>query len=208
MLSKKESEQIIENIIKRDIGIGSILYKKCKNEVEYILILGMVVFGKGELAVLKFYKELPKIEVIMRALLEESFKRVPVSELGDYKVYTKIEEICSSKLTIAMRQEFIDTIQEAKVIPKVRVGTFLTHKGVQHELVIGVNPLQVILLKGCSNNTQESSLIQKLIHDDIHVKTIDENVWRYIRHGLIYIKSFNETEIKKVVIKLRLMGKI
>ena len=170
MLSKKESEQIIENIIKRDIGIGSILYKKCKNEVEYILILGMVVFGKGELAVLKFYKELPKIEVIMRALLEESFKRVPVSELGDYKVYTKIEEICSSKLTIAMRQEFIDTIQEAKVIPKVRVGAFLTHKGVQHELVIGVNPLQVILLKGCSNNTQESSLIQKLIHDDIHVK--------------------------------------
>lgn len=197
MLSKKESKDIERIIKNRGITIGSILQRK--GVLEFLIVLGVTSYVDKRLVVLKYDKELPSDYLIARDIENLKFERVAIEYLENFEV-KGILPIDAHEI-IQFVNEFKSTLNEAKIVSKLKVGSILSVLDWQTFVVVNMNPFEWVILYG---KIEDKNIIENTLKNrNLKIRNAEEQ-WYLKRNNVTYVTEISETTI----MKLRLMGNI
>lgn len=197
MLSKKESKDIIRIIKNRGITIGSILQRK--GVLEFLIVLGVTSYVDKRLVVLKYYNEVPSDYLIARDIETFKFEKVAIEYIENFEVKGLIP--IEANEIIQFVNEFKYTINEAKLVPKLKVGSILRVLDWETFVVVNMNPFEWVILYG---KIEEKNIIENTLKNN-HLKIRNaEEIWYLRRNNVTYVTEISE----KTIMKLRLMGNI
>lgn len=206
MISKEISEQVINIIIKKGIEVGSILIKETKNNLNILVIMGVKSYVDKRLVVFEYINEIPTEEQILRDIHKKNQKYVAIKQLEEYRVYGKIQDSLFSLFGVMYANEFEETIQEAQIVNRLKIGSILNGTDIYTCIVISKNPFRWIRVKGIPCNYTQEGMANLIVNaKEVSVQKSDEEC-RVCRWTWRYVTELSENETKQLVLKLQLLG--
>lgn len=207
MISKELSEQVINIILKKGIEVGSILIKETKNHRNILVILGVTSYVDRRLLVLEYLNEIPTEEKIFNDIHKKNqYKSIAIKQIEDYRVYGKIQDWLFSLFGVMYANEFEETIKEAQIVNRLKIGSILNVTDIYTCIVISKNPFRWIRVKGIPCNYTQEGMANLIVNaKEVYVQKSDEE-WRVCRGTGRYVTELSENETKQLVLKLQLLG--